>query len=61
MTEFRDKLAADLGMDLIVYVNQDGVDKGCWTILPRQRGAYRLDENPGSEAGLGQIRLRCDF
>ena len=28
MIEFRDKLAADLGMDLIVHVNQEGVDKG---------------------------------
>jgi len=28
MIEFRDNLAADLGMDLIVHINQDGVDQG---------------------------------
>lgn len=28
MIEFRDKLAADLGMDLIVHINQEGVDQG---------------------------------
>lgn len=28
MIQFRDKMAADLGMDLIVHINQDGVDKG---------------------------------
>ena len=28
MIAFRDKLAADLGLDLIIYINQDGVDRG---------------------------------
>jgi sulfate adenylyltransferase subunit 2 len=28
MIAFRDKLAADLGLDLIIYTNQDGVDRG---------------------------------
>lgn len=28
MIAFRDKMAADLGMDLIVHINQEGVDKG---------------------------------
>ena len=28
MTEFRDRLAADLGLDLIVHTNQEGVEKG---------------------------------
>src|SRR5215204_1552802 len=28
MIAFRDKLAADLGLDLIIHVNQDGVDRG---------------------------------
>jgi sulfate adenylyltransferase subunit 2 len=28
MIAFRDKLAADLGLDLIVHTNQDGVDRG---------------------------------
>lgn len=28
MIAFRDKMAADLGMDLIVHINQDGVDRG---------------------------------
>ena len=28
MIEFRDKLAADLGMELIVHINQEGVDQG---------------------------------
>lgn len=28
MIQFRDKMAADLGMDLIVHINQDGVDRG---------------------------------
>jgi sulfate adenylyltransferase subunit 2 len=28
MIEFRDKMAADLGMDLIVHINKDGVDQG---------------------------------
>ncbi|MFP6772019.1 MAG: sulfate adenylyltransferase subunit CysD [Alphaproteobacteria bacterium] len=28
MIEFRDNLAADLGMDLIVHINQDGVEQG---------------------------------
>ena len=28
MIAFRDKLAADLGLNLIIYTNQDGVDRG---------------------------------
>ncbi|GHF18350.1 sulfate adenylyltransferase subunit 2 [Kordiimonas sediminis] len=28
MIEFRDKLCADLGLDLIVHINQEGVDQG---------------------------------
>ena len=28
MYEFRDRMAAEMGMDLIVHVNQDGVDQG---------------------------------
>lgn len=28
MIQFRDKMAADLGMDLIVHINQDGVERG---------------------------------
>lgn len=28
MIQFRDRMAADLGLDLIVHINQDGVDKG---------------------------------
>src|SRR3982750_4796324 len=28
MTAFRDKMAADLGIDLLVHVNQDGVAQG---------------------------------
>ncbi len=28
MIQFRDRMAAELGLDLIVHVNQDGVDKG---------------------------------
>ena len=28
MIAFRDKLAADLGLDLIIHVNQEGVDRG---------------------------------
>jgi len=28
MIEYRDKLAADLGLDLIVYINQEGVENG---------------------------------
>lgn len=28
MIAFRDRMAADLGMDLIVHINQDGVDRG---------------------------------
>jgi sulfate adenylyltransferase subunit 2 len=28
MIEFRDKVAKDIGMDLLVHINQDGVDQG---------------------------------
>ena len=28
MIQFRDRLAADLGLDLIVHINQEGVEKG---------------------------------
>jgi sulfate adenylyltransferase subunit 2 len=28
MTAFRDKMASDLGIDLLVHINQDGVDQG---------------------------------
>lgn len=28
MIQFRDRMAADLGMDLIVHINQDGVERG---------------------------------
>ena len=36
MIEFRDQLIKKLGLELLVYINQDGVDAGHRAFYPRQ-------------------------
>jgi sulfate adenylyltransferase subunit 2 len=57
MYRFRDKMVAELGLDLITHVNPDGVAQGHQPVHPRQRQAHRHHENRGPETGAGQVRL----
>ena len=57
MIAFRDKTARELGLDLIVHTNEDGMAEG---INPFDHGAalHRHHEDRGAEAGARQVRLR---
>ena len=60
MIEFRDKTAKDLGIEMLEYINEDGVKQG---INPFDNGSAYTDinENTGSEAGPQQIRITAAF
>ena len=57
MIAFRDKMAADLGMDLIVHINQDGVDQG---IGPFTHGS-QIHTDVMKTAGLKQALDKYGF
>lgn len=57
MIEFRDKMAADLGMDLIVHINQEGVEEG---IGPFTHGS-QIHTDIMKTAGLKQALDKYGF
>ena len=58
MIAFRDETARRLDLDLIVHVNEDGVERGINPIRLGLVAAYPCDEDRSAEAGARQIRLR---
>ena len=54
MIAFRDRRAAETGVELRVHTNPDGVRAGHRPDQPRRHGAHRRDEDPGAEAGAGR-------
>ncbi len=57
MIAFRDRRAAELGLDLIEWINEDGLARG---INPFDHGRlYRYHEDRGAEGGARPLRLRC--
>ena len=58
MIAFRDRRARELGLDLIVHTNQDGVARGHQPDHARLEAAHRRDEDAGAAAGARRPRLR---
>ena len=59
MYDLRDNyVAKELGLKLIVHVNEEGREKGDQPHHARQQGAHRRDEDRGPEAGPQQIQVR---
>ena len=52
MIEFRDRIAKEKGIEMLEYINQDGVKQG---INPFDHGSAYTDT--GAQAGARQIRL----
>ena len=59
MIAFRDKTARELGLDLIVHTNHDGLARGINPVRPPAVRLYRRHEDAGAEAGARRRRLRC--
>ena len=47
MYEFRDRMAAELGLDLIVQINEEGLARGHQPVRPRLAGPHRPHEDGG--------------
>ena len=45
MIEFRDKMINDLGLDIIVHTNQEGVAQGIGPFTHGSKKTYGCDEN----------------
>ncbi len=58
MYEFRDKMVAESGMELLVHRNPDVSGAGHQPVHPRLRGAHRHVEDGRSEAGARHSRVR---
>ena len=54
MIAFRDRRAAETGVELRVHTNPDGVAQGIGPITPRRDRAHRRDEDPGLKQALDQ-------
>jgi len=57
MIAFRDRVARELGLDLIVHINESGLARGIGPISHGSR-AYRHHEDAGTTAGARPIRVR---
>jgi sulfate adenylyltransferase subunit 2 len=58
MIAFRDETARRLGLDLRVYINEDGVRMGIDPFRPRLGAAHRHHEDAGAQTGARPLRLR---
>ena len=58
MIRHRDRIARDLGLELIVHINREGVGKGRWPVHAWLETAYRHHEDRGAETGPERRRLR---
>ena len=61
MYEFRDRMAAEAGMELLVHQNPECVERGHQPVRPRLGDAHRHVEDRGPEAGARPVRLRRAF
>ncbi len=59
MYEMRDRTAKELGIDLIVHVNEDGLKQGIGPFTHGSAVHTDVMKTQGAEAGARQIRLRC--
>ena len=52
MIEFREDYARkELGLDVLVHINEEGVEAGHQPVRPRQQEAHRHHEDRGAAAG----------
>jgi sulfate adenylyltransferase subunit 2 len=58
MYEMRERMAKELGFELLVHQNPEAVAKGHQSVRPRLGPAHRHVEDRGAETGAGQVRLR---
>ena len=57
MIAFRDETARRLDLDLIVYINEEGIKQGISPVSFRFRSPHACHEDRGAQAGPRQIRL----
>ena len=53
MIEFRDQLIKKLGLELLVYINQDGVDQGIGPFTHGSKKTHGCHENRRAQASNG--------
>ncbi len=61
MIEFRDKLTKDLGLDLLVYINQDGVDQGIGPFTHGSKKHTDVMKTDGLKQALNKYKFDAAF
>ena len=61
MIEFRDKLAKELGLDLIVHINQDGVEQGIGPFTHGSKKHTEVMKTDGLKQGLDKYQFDAAF
>jgi 3'-phosphoadenosine 5'-phosphosulfate sulfotransferase (PAPS reductase)/FAD synthetase len=61
MIEFRDRKAAEMGMDLIVHTNEEGVREGINPFSSRLRRAHRCHEDEALKQALDKYKFDAAF
>ena len=59
MIAFRDRTAAELGLDLRVHVNEDGLARGISPVTSGQATLHPRHEDRGAAPGTRQMEVRC--
>lgn len=61
MIEFRDKLTKELGLDLIVHINQDGVEQGIGPFTHGSKKHTEVMKTDGLKQGLDKYQFDAAF
>ena len=61
MIEFRDKMAKELGLDLIVHINQDGVEQGIGPFTHGSKKHTEVMKTDGLKQGLDKYQFDAAF
>ena len=61
MIQFRDKLAKELGLDLIVHINQDGVEQGIGPFTHGSKKHTEVMKTDGLKQGLDKYQFDAAF
>jgi len=61
MIQFRDKMAKEAGMDLIVHINQDGVDMGISPFVHGSKKHTDIMKTQGLKQALNQYKFDAAF
>jgi sulfate adenylyltransferase subunit 2 len=61
MIEFRDKMINDLGLDLLVYINQDGVDQGIGPFTHGSKKHTDVMKTDGLKQALNKYQFDAAF